>query len=52
VVVEFERSQYTVSESDGFANITVVKQRESTVPISVEFTTADDSARGIVYATA
>ena len=52
MVVEFERSQYTVSESDGFANITVVKQRESTVPISVEFTTADDSARGIVYATA
>ena len=48
-MVEFERSQYTVSESDGFANITVVKQRESTVPISVEFTTANDTARGIVY---
>ena len=52
VVVEFGRSRYTVSESDGFANITVVKQRESAVPISVEFTTADNSAIGIVYTTA
>ena len=52
VTVEFGRSRYTVSESDGFANITIVKQRDSALPISVEFTTADDSAMGIVYATA
>ena len=52
VTVQFDPISYTVSESAGFANITVVKQRDSALPISVEFTTADDSAMGIVYATA
>ena len=52
MTVQFDPISYTVSESDRFANITVVKQRDSALPISVEFTTADDSAMGIVYATA
>ena len=39
-----------MSESDGFANITVVKQGQTTLAVSVEFTTADDTAIGeILY---
>ena len=44
VIVEFDPTSYTVSESDLFANITVVKRGESTLAVSVEFTTANDSA--------
>jgi len=46
VTVEFDPTTYTVSESGLFANITVVKRGESTQAVSVEFTTADDSAIG------
>jgi len=46
VIVEFDPTSYTVSESDAFANITVVKQRQTTLAASVEFITADDSAIG------
>lgn len=46
VMVEFDPTNYTVSESDAFANITVVKQGQTTLAASVEFTTADDSAIG------
>ena len=46
VMVEFDPTTYTVSESGLFANITVVKRGESTQAVSVEFTTADDSAIG------
>ena len=44
VTVEFDPTSYTVSESGGFANITVVKRGESTLAVSVEFNTAVDSA--------
>ena len=46
VMVEFDPTTYTVSESSLFANITVLKRGESTQAVSVEFTTADDSAIG------
>ena len=46
VTVEFDPTSYTVSESDAFANITVLKRGQTTQPVSVEFTTADDSAIG------
>ena len=46
VMVEFDPTTYTVSESGLFANIKVVKHGESTQAVSVEFTTADDSAIG------
>ena len=39
-------TSYTVAESDGFANITVLKQGETTQNISVEFSTLDGSANG------
>ena len=45
-MVEFDPTPYTASESGLFANITVVKRGESTQAVSVEFTTADDSAIG------
>jgi len=44
--VEFDPTSYTVSESGRFANITVVKRGQTTLAVSVEFTTADDTAIG------
>jgi len=46
VMVEFDPTSYTISESDPFANLTVVKRGSTTLTISVEFTTADNSAIG------
>ena len=46
VTVEFDRTNYTVSESDRYANITIVKLGETTQTVSVAFTTADGSAIG------
>ena len=46
MTVEFDPTSYTVSESDGFANITVVKRGQTTLAVSVEFATADDTAIG------
>ena len=46
MTVEFDPTMYTVSESGRFANITVVKRGESTQAVSMQFTTADDSAIG------
>ena len=45
-MVEFDPTSYTVSESDRYANITVVKLGETTQTVTVEFTTADGSATG------
>ena len=45
-MVEFDPTSYTVSESGRFANITVVKRRQTGLVVSVEFTTADDTAIG------
>ena len=42
----FDPTSYTVSESGGFANITVVKQGNTSQAVSVEFTTADGTAIG------
>ena len=46
MTVEFDPTSYTVSESGRFANITVVKRGQTTLAVSVEFTTADDTAIG------
>ena len=44
--MEFDPTSYTVSESDGFANITVVKRGQTTLAVSVEFTTSGGTAIG------
>ena len=46
VTVEFDPTSYTVSESDRYANITVVKRGQTTQTVSVTFTTIDGSATG------
>jgi len=46
VMVEFDPTSYTVSESSLFANITVVKRGQTTLAVNVDFTTADDTALG------
>ena len=46
VTVEFDPTSYTVSESGRFANITVVKRRQTSLAVSVEFSTADSTAIG------
>ena len=46
VIVEFDPTSYAVSESSRFANITVVKRGQTTLAVSVDFTTADDTAIG------
>ena len=46
VTVEFDPTSYTVSESDRYANITVVKRGQTTQTVSVNFNTADGSATG------
>ena len=46
VTVEFDPTNYTVSESDRYANITVVKRGQTTQTVSVTFITADGSATG------
>ena len=52
VTVEFEPTTYTVDESDCYANITVVKRRQTTQTVSVSFTTADGNATGDYVKTA
>jgi len=44
--VEFDPTSYAVSESGRFANITVVKRGQTTLAVSVEFTTTDGTAVG------
>ena len=46
VTVEFEPTSYTVSESDRYANITVVKRGQTTQSVSVTFSTTDGNATG------
>ena len=46
VTVEFNPTSYTVSESDRFANLTIVKRRRTTLAVSLEFDTSDGSAIG------
>ena len=46
MTVEFDPASYTVDESDRYANITIVKRGQTTLPVSVSFTTADGSAVG------
>ena len=47
LVVEFERTRYTVSESSFFANITIVKRGMITQTVSVNFITVDGPATGM-----
>ena len=44
--MEFDPTSYTVSESGGFVNITVVKLGQTTQAVSVQFTTAGGTAIG------
>ena len=46
VTVEFDPTSYTISESDHYANITVVKRNQTSQTVSVNITTADGSATG------
>ena len=46
MTVEFDPTSYTVDESDRYANITIVKRGETTLPVIVSVTTADGSAIG------
>ena len=46
VIVEFDPTRYSVSESGRFVNITIVKRGQTTQTVSVEFTTADGTATG------
>ena len=47
LIVEFERTSYTVSESSFFANITIVKRGLITQTVSVSFITVDGPATGM-----
>ena len=44
--VEFDPTTYTVSECGRFANLTIVKRGETTLAVSVDFSTADSSVIG------
>ena len=46
MIVEFDPTSYTVSESGRFANITVVKRGQTTLAVDVDFTTANGVAIG------
>ena len=46
VTFQFDPTSYTVSESDGAATLTFVKNVVTTATTSVEFSTEDDSAQG------
>ena len=46
MIVEFDPTSYTVSESSVFVSITVVKRGETTQTVSVDFSTSDDTATG------
>ena len=46
LTVEFSATSYTVSESGRFTNITVVKRGQTTFAVSVDFSTARNSAIG------
>ena len=46
VIVEFDPTSYTVSESGRFANITVVKRGQAALEVNVDFATVDDTAIG------
>ena len=46
VTVRFANTSYTVSESDGFVSLNVVREGLSSQTISITLTTTDDSALG------
>ena len=46
VTVEFDPTSYTVAESGGLVNITIVKRGQTTQNVSVTFATADGTATG------
>ena len=46
VTVEFDPTSYTISESDRYANITVVKRNQTSQTVSVSLSTTDGSATG------
>ena len=48
IIVEFDPSSYTVNEDDGFVNFTIVKQDETTLSITVNFSTVSGTAKGNV----
>ena len=46
VTVEFDPTNYTVSESDRYANITIVKRELTSQTVIVNFSTMNGSATG------
>ena len=46
VTVEFDPTSYTISESDRYANITVVKRNQTFQTVNVTLSTTDGSAIG------
>ena len=46
VTVEFDPTSYTISESDRYANITVVKRNQTSQTVNVTLSTTDGSAIG------
>ena len=48
VVVEFDNSSYAVNEDDGFVNFMIVKWTQTTLSITVNFSTVPGTAKGNV----
>ena len=46
MTVRFANRTGTVSESDGFVNLTVVKEGDADIPVTVTVTTSDGTAIG------
>ena len=43
---EFDSTSYTVSESSGFVNVTVVKQNSTSQTLNITLSTTDGTATG------
>ena len=48
IVVEFDPSSYTVNEDDGSVTFMIVKQTQTTLSITVNFSTVPGTAKGNV----
>ena len=48
VLVEFDPSSYTVNEVDGSVTFMIAKRNETTLEVTVNFSTVPDSAKGDV----
>ncbi len=48
VRIGFDPTSYVVSESDGTVSFVIVKNGQNQAPVSVQFSTADGTATGII----